>query len=218
MGNIFFSPEPERDEPPRRLFASVDHRADNRFYLDAIDANQAIDFGFGGGLEYWHEWPDRARIYVLEIPVEYARFLNCITGNDEGDGWPRLWFDITLAPGGGVARLYRGLFADPEPTFIYSLRLARPAYAKKLSKMIDLTRYVATQWEIKAALELPEAVSWIGVYDVGQGSANGICDADSVPLAYFDLGGGVLGIRRSYYPIGIGIIGLLRLAFPSRSN
>ena len=199
MGNRFFSLEPDRGETPRRVFAMFDHRTDNRIYLDAIDASQAIEFGFGGGLEYWHEWPDRTRLFVIELPIEFGqRFLSCLTGSDEDDRWPRLWLDIRIRPDQGVARIYHGLFAGPDPIGIESVRFARPAYAKHLNRMVDLAPYVASPKEIEDALELQDPIRWIGVYDVGQGSANGICDADSVPLAYFDLGGGVLANTKTF--------------------
>lgn len=35
-------------------------------------------------------------------------------------------------------------------------------------------------------------IDWVGVYDVGQGSAAALCDVDGVPMVYVDLGGGVM--------------------------
>jgi len=53
--------------------------------------------------------------------------------------------------------------------------------------------------EVGAILTLDEAgPSIVGAYDVGQGSANALCDDTGRPLVYVDLGGGVYQNAKSY--------------------
>jgi hypothetical protein len=206
MKNDFFSLEPKRGEMPRRVFALFDQRSDESIFMESVNADWFTDaFGFGGGFDRWMEMSDRAPIYVLELPSGYASQLKLpyvgggsqyTAGEDEDE--PAIWFEIYLNPTGEDAQIYHGLFAEPQPVAIERINEWNWLDGGMLNKAFGLAPFKSSKREIENSLVIPDPVEWIGVYDVGQGSANGICDREAFPLAYFDLGGGVLANKRTF--------------------
>jgi hypothetical protein len=103
------------------------------------------------------------------------------------------WIEFRLdEAGGGVgANLYRNLFAAPNPIFVSSaqdptgLAMQLLAQSDPLASQPD-----ATTTDIETALAaVKNGLDGIGVYDVGQGNANGLLNSGKV-TAYFDFGGG----------------------------
>jgi len=199
MKNPFFSVEPLRRETPRKVFALFDQRSGDYVYLETVDADWFSNSADRiGGLSGWVEASDDAPIHVLEVPrgSNPGRQVLESRGNDpqgDDDRGPTTWFEIGLDPGGNDAGIYHGLFAAAEPVGIEYISKAPGAAAAQLNRAFDLGSHAARPQQIANTLSQHlRRIDWIGVYDVGQGSANGLCNVQGVPLAYFDLGGGVL--------------------------
>jgi hypothetical protein len=159
--------------------------------------------GQGGGFERWREVSDRARLHVLELPSSSGLGRNIIPrggDNQDGGGQPgeAQWFEIHLDPAGDGARIYHSLFGEGLPVGVQSANKASPADMRRLTAAFDLASHTATQQQIDRALARVGPIELIGVYDVGQGSMNGLCTRDGLPRAYFDLGGGVLANAKSF--------------------
>jgi hypothetical protein len=103
------------------------------------------------------------------------------------------WIEFRLDDAGGGVRgdLYRNLFAAPDPIFVVSgqdptaLAMQLLAQSDPLASEPD-----ATTTDIETALAAAKSgLDGVGVYDVGQGNANGLLASGRV-VAYFDFGGG----------------------------
>lgn len=201
--NRFFDPEGTRAEVPRRIYALFDQQEEGRILLEAVEADwfekaTGLDVDFHG----WVERSAEAPVSVVEVREKTYRgwypdpFREAGEGHD--DEGPEEWVEIGLDPAGEDALIYLSLFAAAVPIGISFMRAAPASVGRALDKAFDLTPFTASRGDIRDALgSLRRRVEWIGVYDVGQGSANGLCD-DWAPLAYFDLGGGVLANKNSF--------------------
>lgn len=201
MKNPFFGLESIRSEPPPRIYALFDQQTDETIYLDTVDANWFDDvFWQEGGLGRWRETADYAPVHVLELPrgTEPAEFIVGLSGAGfaydqfDDDSVPLSWLELRLNPSGENARIYYTLFGQAFPVGVDYVSIAPAAAATRLERAFDLSEHTASQAQIAKALSLRGSVEWIGVYDVGQGNMNGLCDLWGLPLTYFDLGGGVL--------------------------
>jgi hypothetical protein len=203
MHNRFFDPEGTRAEVPRRVYALFDQREDERILLEAVDADWFEDAtGFNVDFGGWVKRSADAPVSVLQVSDKvYHRWCpvplpTLIEGHE--DEVPDEWIEIGLDPAGEDALIYLGLFAAAIPVGISFMQAVPAKIGKALGKAFDLTPFTASQKEISNALNsLTASLDWVGVYDVGQGSANGLCD-EYAPLAYFDLGGGVLANKNSF--------------------
>jgi hypothetical protein len=198
-GNRFlqFGAEFGFDEP-RRVYARLDQSEGERVYLEAIDADW-FDIALRSNADFrnWVERSPDAPIYVLETDVKRyvaaTGFRHYEKSEDRFEDEEHDWVEITIQSGGNNALIYPNLFVEGRLTGI-AISPFPPPLAQELAAAFSLDDYVVDQRRIERALaSLQDPIEWIGVYDVGQGSAAGLCDRRGLPLAYFDLGGGVLG-------------------------
>ncbi len=202
MTNRFFDVEDYPREIPRRVYASYDQHADGRILFEAIDAAWFDEFmGDGGNAERWLETASGAPLSVLDTPSDIYQRANLAppSSDDEDDDGPTEWVQIDIDAGGDDVILYAGLFAEGIRVGFSKVSAVPARVSASLSAAFDLAPHVAPEQKIRFALAgLSAAIEWVAVYDVGQGSANGLCDAAAMPLAYFDLGGGVLANTSSF--------------------
>lgn len=194
-------------EPPGRYYARLDQFSETSVLMDAVgadwfDENMDDEPGFAR----WRERANEAETFVVEIfstlmadNYQYyfggTRSLGDADDVDDAD----IWMEIELGMGLLRANIYPNLFAAPVPANIRSVQPIAGQKARQLTNAFSLDALVASEAEILAALHnLNTQIDWIGIYDVGQGNANGLCDRQAMPLAYFDLGGGVLQNSHSF--------------------
>lgn len=196
-GNRFLDPFVEFDgEAPRRLYTRIDQINEQSILLDAIDADWFDGMGEDFiGFDRWRQRSHEVPVYVVELgdtgPATFSYFEFARQYIDAEFESP--WFQMMLDGRQADALLYHNLFSDGRPIAVGSVGYIDHNRASKLNESFSLSDYIVTGDDIERALQrLTAGIEWIAVYDVGQGSANGLCDAAGVPLAYFDLGGGVL--------------------------
>jgi hypothetical protein len=85
------------------------------------------------------------------------------------------WVEILLEEG-ATARLYRNLYADADPVSIADIRPVPPATAGNLQAAHSLEEWEVADDNLKTYLagRAQPRIESIAVYDVGQGSANGL--------------------------------------------
>ncbi|QHP72939.1 hypothetical protein EI171_39840 [Bradyrhizobium sp. LCT2] len=145
-----------------------------------------------------------------------------------------IWVRIALAYGGRPAALFDNLFGPAIDVGVVSIEPAAPDAGQFLNSLDPLDPVTgvpdATEQEIENALRSSSTLDEIAVYDVGQGSANGLISNQEV-VCYFDFGAAPLPTpsrspqrlprsasaipRRLSYRIGITITGLRRAAIPA---
>ncbi len=188
--NLFLLPHFDGSSPEiaRRLYARVDHFEPDAVVLEAVGADFIDDLPDIAGVGAWAEFSARAPIFAL-----YDTRMPPPPAPDDiwPDRWLDPWYEISIRPS-GESLLFFNLFRKPQTISIETARLATSETARKLDKIFDLEPLQRQEEEIQAVLDrVTGVIDWIGVYDIGQGSANGLCDSGETPLAYFDLGGGV---------------------------
>lgn len=203
----YFDGEPEF---PQGFFALVDQDEGDRLLFDAVSAEfferQAET---PRGIRQWARLANDAPIFVIELRDKSDSAFRDWTKRRGFDLGPRLdeakapiWFRFWQSQNGHRATVYHNLYQEGRPLALEGERVPDDL-AQALTAAFTLDADVASQSEIEVALaNLTGAIDWIGVYDVGQGGANGLCDGSETPLAYFDLGGGVLG-NTSTFPAGL---------------
>ena len=198
----------EFGDEPRRVFARVDQIDGEVAFLDAVDAAWfEAAFQEVATFETWRDRAVEAPIYVFELSSRFLEplfsaglFANYL--DKEGQGEPDLWLEIAVGNAGLEARIYHNLFGEARTIRISQMRPASEDIARKLSSAFSLDAYEVGKSDIENALTgHASGIEWIGVYDVGQGSANGLCDVSAMPRTYFDLGGGVLGNAHTFSPL-----------------
>lgn len=206
--NRFLIPnlEGERPELPKRVYMRLDQVDGDRALFEAVSADfiQARWRSEGDGtFAQWVGLAEEAPIYVIDLPYD------AVAGNwwwwrewpwplGQGDDEATPWLLAELAPG-SQAEIYPNLFQAPLSIDVKAMEPAGDALDDALNKLFDLKPLERTEQEIKGRLDrVTGSIDWVSVYDVGQGSANGACDSSARPLAYFDLGGGVLGNKASW--------------------
>ena len=210
-GNGFFFAHGDfHRDAPRRLFATVDRRENGRIQLEAVDAFWTeANLGRNMGFADWSERAPDAPLFIIEMPDRvYGQWRPLPSGEDKSESKPqrtgpgRRWLEVEVAQSGaGNALLYSNLFAEGRSLPVAVIRPAPIVVARELDLMFRLDDFVADEEDIRAALKgLQQTIHWIAVYDVGQGSANGLCSRDGAPVAYFDLGGGVLDNAGTFPP------------------
>jgi hypothetical protein len=104
-----------------------------------------------------------------------------------------IWVRIALAAGGRPASLFDNLFGPAIPVGVGLIEPAESAAGQFLNSLDPLDPVTgvrdATEQEIENALLPSSSFDEIGIYDVGQGSANGLVSNREV-VCYFDFGGG----------------------------
>ncbi|WP_296596610.1 hypothetical protein [Phenylobacterium sp.] len=210
--NLFLQRRPEFEpEAPRRYYALFDQASGGHLFFEAVSADFFDDLRRKPeGVRQWAEFAPKAPIYVIELKDAVARKF------ERWAGWtprafrgrpekledpvepPPTWFEFWLQPGAADANLYFNLYGEGRWVQVNARRVSDPV-AAQLSAAFSLHDYEATQDEIEQVLaNLTGTIEWVGVYDVGQGGANGLCDSTATPLAYFDLGGAVLANTSSF--------------------
>lgn len=113
------------------------------------------------------------------------------------------WYRILIDRGGIPA----SLFASPdqpegEPTGITDIGFLdrRHEPSASLEDLISLNEVPdSTEDEIREAISIKESrPAFVGVYSVGQGSCNAVCDGSGIPLLYYDFGGGITQNAHTY--------------------
>lgn len=104
------------------------------------------------------------------------------------------WLELELEARGDAASIYTNLFDVPAKVGIKRCMPVPLVIREALCRKCELQAYEAPEFEIRELLQtkLASPIEWVGVYDVGYGSAAAACDILSYPLIYFDLGGGAL--------------------------
>jgi hypothetical protein len=192
-------PPDERLFKWRRAYAVRDsvqpddpERGENcRIYLDMVDADWIDARRADGPLT--EEDADDGHLSILAVEERYGHgpFTEV---QSEGE----VWWEIDLARQEIPAQHFASLFHLPLERRVAYSRTLKPKETRHLASMVSLADIPdATTDEIRTALEGIGSVDDVGVYDVGQGNANGLLEGGH-PRAYFDLGGGVLFNVRTY--------------------
>lgn len=116
----------------------------------------------------------------------------------EGLGSPGSWF-IGIVDGTGEpnANVYGSLFAEPTPARL-SASPASQELGETLEEVFSLDDLPdAPPSDLQALLDQAGEIACLGVYDVGQGSANGLLAEDDRPHFFYDLGCGVYRNKRT---------------------
>lgn len=218
--NRFFENTPElRFEPPAQAFARFDQsepvdlaEAEEALVaFEAVDARWLLEWrDFDGGREsgklrdrwtaYWRQIDGRSGrpandpfgdmpIYRFEITVRRGdRMFHEVEKYQED---PR-WMQFTRSPDAGrKVDVYGGLFAPPVAA-PYTVTNAPGEYERALNLVFDMDTWPdGSNEEIHRALQPSAAADYLAVFDIGQGSANALLDANRLPRLYFDLGCGV---------------------------
>ena len=193
---------PDRDLPGR-VYARVDTREppdgesdDERILLlDSVDANWFDTVR--GEITWLGDYPDADwHVSVVEMHLEPSHQIRD-ERTPEGE-----WLVLELGDEGFEVVHYMNLFAAGVP------RYARGFVHPDDSLRADLDRATgfgslpdAAPHEIDAVLPQYRAEA-AAVYDVGQGNANALLEPSGMPVLYYDLGGGVLGNRKTF-PAGL---------------
>lgn len=214
--NRFFSPEYSETSVPRRLYARLDQTepvnpAESEKAMFAYDAVDADWLGFRTGMPFDLDAPEQ--IFDGQRGWWYLRRQDRFVGNDPFDDVPlyRLeitlqrdslyddllefadeWLEFELDPTGGTeVDIYNGLFSPPVPAFLAD-RPRRSRKSKALDAAFDMDAFPdATQIEIERAMSGAQSYDRLAIYDIGQGSASAVLDAQDGIALYFDLGCGV---------------------------
>lgn len=191
--NLFLNARYEGDAPDgwQRLYLRFEQLAGDYFLFDSVSADFIDELPEIDGLAGWSKFSSRAPTFILE--TQELVFLPFILPEDHDDVDDDAWYEVHVLKG-GKSRLYYTLFGQSMPVKIRACGYAPANAMAKLSKIFDLTPHERTSQDIQDVLDtVTGTIDWVSVYDVGQGNANGLCDATETPLAYFDLGGGVGG-------------------------
>lgn len=199
-------------EVPRRGYGRIDQIEEDRILIEVIDA----DWFDGEDLEpgrfdHWAEASVRAPISVIEIKADVARDVEGevteirLKTKRDFDGIlfdPNdPWLALILDENGEDAIYYSNLFAEGRPIAVRDIDELAAELRARLNGAFSIEPFEVTETEIRDALmplAAPDLVEYVVVYDVGQGSANGLCDGSGMPLAYTDIGGGVLGNKSTF--------------------
>lgn len=188
-------------ELPKRVYAKVDQIDSNSVLLDAIHADWFDDiFSDESSFGRFTERASEAPIFVYRFKMKRMMRLlalgqitasKLLNVNDETES--RSWLELMFGGHGIAGTVYQNLFGEGIPISASNIKIADPSVAAQLDAAFSLDEHVASEAELNHALQsITRDIEWVGVYDVGQGGANGLCDASGMPLAYFDMGGGVI--------------------------
>lgn len=195
---------------PRRCYGRIDHVEANSsdsttmlFAFDLVDADwfdrqdyKALRLNANGGVQGPAAALAGAPLFRLEVESGLhvkvgSTVSDTIAENEawmERQGWIAFELEAGTGPMGGT--LYAGLFAPPVPvlvtgTLVHGSRLKELDYAFSLDDLPEADAADIISW----LGELP--AEYLHVFDVGQGNANALADADLYPVLYYDLGAGV---------------------------
>ncbi len=116
---------------------------------------------------------------------------------------PDRWYRLSVGNEGQAATAYNG----PDQSDGKPIRIKDVAFLDGRGKLVrSLTTLVslddepdASEDDIKRMLDLPRIErTFVGVYNVGQGSCSAVCMALALPLIYYDFGGGVTRNAKTY--------------------
>lgn len=107
-----------------------------------------------------------------------------------------------------AARLYAGLFSDPDPVYVQG-KLPSRQQGSALSDIFSLHHLPVAATDDVESILADAGADMLCVYDVGQGNANALVH-NGLPTIYYDLGAGVYGNKRTT-PAG------LRFCFSART-
>jgi len=187
-------PEPESEmEGPRVVL------------FEAIDADQfdgiVSSAGQNDSVSFFGEFAQKGRISALEANEEKGFDFASLQGADEED-----WIEIRLEePSGGESPIlqYTNLFSEPVAR---SMSIMKHISKRDGELALELDRMMGTDafsdadpLDIRRAFS-GDTIVGAAAYDVGQGSWQGLLNCWGIPIAYFDLGGGVLGHVHSFPP------------------
>ncbi len=145
-------------------------------------------------------YDDPADVIAIAGPTPFPLKIDAALQELEG-----IWVRIALANGGRPALLFDNLFGpviDVEVASIAPAAFEAVQFLNSLDPLDPATGVQdAAEQDIENALLPSSAFEEIGVYDVGQGSANGLVSSQEV-VCYFDFGGGVAG-NTSTFPTAL---------------
>lgn len=195
----FYGEDAPEPEPPRRVYARVDHierpSPDERrvVLLDSVDADWISGYWPISLVEPWGADEAGERVSVVETWLDpgekhLKEDLGVPAEEDEG------WLELELGdPGTGrPVRHYLNLYAAGLERAISSVSRPPPSVEANLTSTTSLRELAdAARDEIEAVLQGIGAAEAAAIYDVGQGNCNALLRG-AFPVLYFDLGGGVL--------------------------
>lgn len=213
--NRFFLDTRELDfSPPKRAFARFDQSepVDLAEAEEAVVAFEAVDLDWliaspdfeRPGFEmrwrdYWRHLPERTKpdrnpfehtpIYRFEISTKRGeQFFQEV---EKYQFEPR-WKMFEQSPDGAFqVDVFGGLFTGPLAAS-YNVAEVPSDIQQRLDIAFDMQTWpTAEDGSIADALRSATAADYLAVYDIGQGSANGLLDSARIPRLYFDLGCGV---------------------------
>lgn len=197
--------------PPRRAYAMIDRLEDGKIVFEAVDADwfdeQDID---AGDIKTWSELGDQAPISVVEVDADAIRggagnvlvdLIHIQSAKrglqiEPGDDW----YVLHLGAGDN-ALYYANLFGEATAVEVEDIDVLAARLRATLDQLFSLDPFIVDEEELTSSLSSlagREPVEWVVVYDVGQGAANGLCNAQGMPLTYVDIGRGVLGNKSTF--------------------
>lgn len=196
---------------PDRVFARLDQADGGRVFLEALDARWLEAHRTEDSFDAWRGAAPDAPIYVLEFDYQdYAGFADLPRPREETLDWSSFegadppWLQLELGvPGTAPGVLYPNLFGPGQPINAAPRGRVNPGLAARLDRQFSLDNHEtdpATLLDVLANLD--DGIEWVAIYDVGQGSAAGLIGKNGAPLAYFDMGGGVLA-NTTTFPVGL---------------
>ena len=192
FSNVFLNPRFDGPAPeyPRHLYMRLDQVDGPWLLFDAISRQFFDGLTSVEGVSGWMQHSHKAPVFVLEMSEPQSSAQLPWQALEEHD--KSTWFDAELNWSGGKSVLYFNLFREGLKVDVSNISVVPAERADQLSQAFALTGLATAPGDIQNTLNgVSQSIELIGVYDVGQGSANGLCDSVEAPLAYFDLGGGV---------------------------
>jgi hypothetical protein len=191
--------------PDTIYYGHVDkvERADELYYFEF----HCFEKSFGDAILDFGQWDFRDAILknrdqVITVTGSWRDIYNVFTYDDFLDT-ESTWVIIhTNKVQGEEARLF--VEGDEENRIIYISQIQKfpedDLTGKLLAKKVSLDdEEDATKDEILSLISNGNGpAEFIAAYNVGQGNSNSVCDNHSMPLLYFDLGGGCYANKHTY--------------------
>ncbi len=164
----------------------------------------------------WEDYFLQARVFVIEVEIPVERLESGalpseasfhIHKADQQGEEPQEWFELRLQNIGQAAtgprqirvQVYPNLYEEGINAVLTSLGPVPEPEGILLDRAANIDHLALKDPEPEVANALSALpADWVVVYDVGQGNAIGICDPDGKVACYCDLGGGVMGNRKTF--------------------
>lgn len=134
---------------------------------------------------------------IIDCPILIIEFNLDLTGNENFIENIDSWYHLEINKKGIDALRYYSFLSEGEPI---KLKICQVSFqkAKSLSKNFSLDGIEDSTVEQIIKVFDKSRAETVCAYNVGQGNCNALCTADSMPILYFDFGGGITQNARTY--------------------